>query len=49
MSMSWPWVMKWMAGLGLSGRAVVLMGISMDTRRPERTRPAASRTLAGVM
>ena len=47
--MSWPWVTKWIAGLGLSGPATVLIGISIETRRPDRTRPAAATTRSGVI
>ncbi len=35
--------MKWMAGFGLSGPATVLIGMAIDTVRPERTSEAAAR------
>jgi hypothetical protein len=43
------WVMWWIAGLWLSGPATVLMGIAMETERPDFTRPAARLTCSGVM
>ena len=49
MSMSWPWTTWWITGLGLSGPATVFIGIAIETRRPERTRPAAAATISGVM
>ena len=41
-------ITMWIAWFGLSGPATVLIGIAIETRRPLRTSPAASRTFAGV-
>src|ERR1700728_2298056 len=46
---SCPCTTWWITGLGLSGPAVVLIGIDIVARRPDRTRPAAARTVSGVM
>ena len=40
--------MWWMAGLGLSGPATVLIGIAIETCRPDFTSPHARRTCSGV-
>ncbi len=49
MSMSWAWTTWRMTGLGLSGPAVVFIGIAIVARRPDRTSPAAARTVSFVM
>ena len=41
--------MWWMTGLGLSGPAAVFIGMAIVARRPDRTSPAAARTVSGVM
>src|SRR5581483_1474527 len=46
---SCPWTANSVAGMGLSGPATRLTGMAMDTRRPERTSAAASRTFSGVI
>src|SRR6266702_441649 len=38
-----------MTGLGLSGPAVLFIGIAIVTCRPDRTSPAAACTISGVM
>src|SRR3954454_7071818 len=45
---SCDWTTKWVACDGLSGPATLLIGIAIETCRPERTRPAASRPFSGV-
>src|SRR4051794_6772406 len=46
---SCDWTTKWIACCGLSGPATLLIGSASETRRPERTSPAAARTFSGVM
>src|SRR5512132_3471496 len=48
MSQSCIWVMWCTAGLGLSGPATVLMGMAIETCRPDFTSPHARCTCAGV-